>query len=290
MDSVSRRRCDCRRGRKSSGRPGAPATMSRGKSRFRPRLVDVGNRPATAFFLTSVIAAEKGRSTQEGVVFWRKPRDAAPAGEHRWMVYCVDWKTGKLLWEREVHHGKAPARHLKNSYASGGRRLQMASGCTLFGSVGVFCLDLDGKFVWSQPFEPYRTRYGWGTASCPALHKASTSSTTTRINRSWRHWMPRPANRSGAWRATNERSNWASPYIWESGKRTEIVTAAERDGCAPTISMAKVLGSWAACPRSRFPHLFPARFALRHIRLCRRSGQTGIRGTPRSFRRHQPQG
>ena len=33
-----------------------------------------------------------------------------PGDVHRWVVYCLDRKTGKLLWEREVHKGVPPQR------------------------------------------------------------------------------------------------------------------------------------------------------------------------------------
>ena len=39
-----------------------------------------------------------------------------PPGEQRWLVLCLDFKTGSKLWEKEVHKGKAPsAIHVKNS-------------------------------------------------------------------------------------------------------------------------------------------------------------------------------
>jgi hypothetical protein len=69
-------------------------------------------------FLTSVISADKQETPRKGLYFGGN-RPEPPGDEHRWMVYCLDWKTGKILWAREVHRG-APksSRHLKNSYAS----------------------------------------------------------------------------------------------------------------------------------------------------------------------------
>src|SRR5262245_11254631 len=43
----------------------------------------------------------------------------APEGTCRWMVYCFDLNSGKLLWEKAAHEGPQPTeRHIKNSYAS----------------------------------------------------------------------------------------------------------------------------------------------------------------------------
>src|SRR5216684_2190967 len=90
-------------------------------------------------FLTSVISSDKQETPKKGLYFGGN-RLEPPKDEHRWMVYCLDWKTGKILWEREVHRGSpASSRHLKNSYASetpvtDGERLY-----AYFGNLGLFC-------------------------------------------------------------------------------------------------------------------------------------------------------
>src|SRR5580704_17513655 len=68
-------------------------------------------------FLTSVIPSGAEEAPKKGLYFGgeRKP----PADEHRWMVFCVDFKTGKILWQKEVFRGvPKQGHHLKNTYAS----------------------------------------------------------------------------------------------------------------------------------------------------------------------------
>src|ERR1019366_2529375 len=178
-------------------------------------------------FLTSVIATQPEEPPKKGLYFGGN-REAPPADEHRWMVYCVDWKTGKLLWEREVHRGKAPARHLKNSYASETPVTDGERVYAYFGSVGVFCLDRDGKPVWSQPLGPFRMRYGWGAASSPVLHQGRLYIVNDNEDQSFLEALDAKTGKQ-IWRvARDEGSNWATPFVWESGKRTEIVTAGTR--------------------------------------------------------------
>lgn len=100
-------------------------------------------------FLTSVIATQPEESPKKGLYFGGN-RESPPPDDHRWVVYCIDWKTGKLLWEREVHRGPAPPRHLKNSYASETPVTDGQRVYAYFGSVGVFALDRDGKPLWSD--------------------------------------------------------------------------------------------------------------------------------------------
>ena len=178
---------------------------------------------ADRIYLTSVIASGQEEAPKKGLYFGGN-REAPPAGEHRWMVYCVDWKSGKLLWQRELARGAAPARHLKNSYASETPVTDGERVWVYFGSVGVFCLDRDGKVLWSQKFGPFPMRYGWGTAASPVLHRGRLYIVNDNDERSFLVALDAKTGKE-IWRVDrDERSNWATPFVWESGARTEIVT------------------------------------------------------------------
>jgi len=71
-------------------------------------------------FLTSVASDTEHGAPKTGL-YSGGPQDI-PGGEHRWLVLGLDWATGKIVWEREVHRGRpSSARHLKNSYKVLGR-------------------------------------------------------------------------------------------------------------------------------------------------------------------------
>src|SRR5262252_7408497 len=68
-------------------------------------------------FVTSVIGSADAEKPKKGLYFGGERK--APTDIHRWMVYCVDFKTGKVRWEREVKKGPPDSsHHLKNTYAS----------------------------------------------------------------------------------------------------------------------------------------------------------------------------
>ena len=95
---------------------------------------------------------------------------ASPA-PHRWMVYDIDFQTGKVRWEREV--SSAPpgkAKHLKNSYASETAVTDGERVYFYFANAGLFAFDFAGKPVWSKPIGPFKTRNNWGTGASPVLH------------------------------------------------------------------------------------------------------------------------
>ena len=171
-------------------------------------------------FLTSAISATEQRPPRPGL--YDPGRDFGSqraTAEHRWMVYAVDFETGELRWERELHRGvPSIMRHLKNSFASetpvtDGERLYV-----YFGSIGlVAALTLEGRRSGAR--SSARSTDGSGSAprrrrSC--TRTASTSSTTTRRGRSSPHSTRRRGMRSGGSSATRLRTG---PRPW-SGRTT----------------------------------------------------------------------
>ncbi len=179
-----------------------------------------GNR----VFLTTVVVAGNSKLPKKGLYLGGERRQPPPA-EHQWKVLCLDLASGKVLWERLVHHGAPPEpRHLKNSYASetpvtDGQRLY-----AYFGNVGVFCFDFEGRPVWSKTIPPHKMRSNWGTASSPVLFGDRLYLVDDNDQDSYLLALDK---RTGAqvWRVhRDEKSNWSTPYIWENGRQTEIIT------------------------------------------------------------------
>ncbi len=174
-------------------------------------------------FLTSVISTDSPEPPKKGLYFGGNR--GTPKDVHRWMVYAIDFKTGKLLWEREVQRGVPPiARHLKNTYASETPVTDGERVYAYFGSAGLFCFDLNGKLLWSQKWGPYEMQLGWGTASSPILHQGRIYIVNDNEVGSFMVALDKLTGKQ-IWRVErDEKSNWATPYIWDSGNRTELIT------------------------------------------------------------------
>ena len=179
-------------------------------------------------FVTSVISAVAPEAPKKGLYFGGN-REAIPTDEHRWMVYAVDWKTGKIVWERELHRGApASSHHLKNTYASETPVTDGERVYAYFGNVGLFVFDMDGKPVWSQKWGAFRTRYGWGTAASPVLYKDRIYVVDDNDERSFLVALDKRTGKQ-IWRVErDEGSNWSTPFIWETERRTEIITSGTR--------------------------------------------------------------
>jgi outer membrane protein assembly factor BamB len=173
-------------------------------------------------FLTSFVSEADRQAPKMGHYLKQaKP----PAGKCRWMVYCFDFRTGKILWEKAAHEAPQELElHIKNSYASetpitDGKRLY-----AYFGNLGVFCYDLDGNQLWSKKFPAVKTMGNWGTGASPALHQDRLIIQNDNESKSFLTALDAKTGNE-LWRVERrEGTIYATPFIWQHDKRTEIVT------------------------------------------------------------------
>jgi outer membrane protein assembly factor BamB len=84
---------------------------------------------------------------------------------------------------------------------------------------------MQGKQLWSQSWGPFNTRNGWGTAASPVLHGNRIYVVNDNDDQSFLVALDKKTGKQ-IWRVErDEKSNWATPYVWENEKRTEIITA-----------------------------------------------------------------
>lgn len=126
-------------------------------------------------FLTSAVPAKGTIAVKLGLY-----GDIAPVaneGPQTFVVYCLDRKTGKILWQQTATSGQPKVkRHPKSSHANptaatDGQRLIVS-----FGSEGLFAYSLDGKLLWKKDLGVLDAGYfrapeaQWGYASSPVLY------------------------------------------------------------------------------------------------------------------------
>jgi outer membrane protein assembly factor BamB len=151
----------------------------------------------------------------------------AEGGKQRWMLYCLDWNSGKIVWERQVFEGKPSPVHQKNSYASETPVTDGERVYVYFGNVGlVHCYDFDGTRIWEKDLGRYRSYNDYGTGSSPLLHRDRLYVLNDNLEQSFLIALDRKTGEQVWKTAREERTNWGTPTIWENSKRTEIVVSA----------------------------------------------------------------
>lgn len=183
-----------------------------------------GNR----VFLTTVVADEKNITPTKGLYLGRGVRDPAK-GNHHWMVYCFDLQTGDELWKHETHEGRPKVpRHPKSTYAAettttDGERLYV-----LFGDLGLYCYSMDGEPLWSHAIAPKRTMSDYGAAASPIVHDGQVIYVYDNQEESYITSLDAKTGEP-RWRtARNERTTWATPFLWQHEQRTEIIVCGKR--------------------------------------------------------------
>jgi outer membrane protein assembly factor BamB len=179
-------------------------------------------------FLTTVVSDGDKAAPKKGLYLGQGVR-TPPKGVHHWLVYCFDLKSGKELWKHEAHAGgpKVP-RHPKSGYAAetpatDGKRLFV-----LFGDLGLYCYDLDGKPLWSHKIEPKKTFLDYGAAASPVVHDGQVIFLYDNEDDSYLMSLDAVTGKQ-RWRTRREeKTTWATPFIWQNKVRTEIVTCGKR--------------------------------------------------------------
>lgn len=96
---------------------------------------------------------------------------------HEWRVYCLNKKTGAIVWQRTARTGVPKIkRHMKNSHANSTLATDGQRLIAFFGSEGVYAYDLAGKPLWQKDLGVLDAGFymvpeaQWETGSSPVIH------------------------------------------------------------------------------------------------------------------------
>jgi len=99
-------------------------------------------------------------------------------GEQSFRVYCLDRKSGKILWERiAVSEQPKILRHPKSTHANPTPATDGKHLVAFFGSEGLFTYDLSGKLLWKKDLGLLDSGFymvpdaQWGFAASPVIYE-----------------------------------------------------------------------------------------------------------------------
>ncbi len=154
---------------------------------------------------------------------------------HTWQIYCLDRKTGKVLWERTAHKGVPKVkRHPKGSHANPTAAADAGHVVACFGSEGLFCYDHAGTLLWRRDLGTldsgwfYDGDYQWGFGSSPVIYRGLVF-VQCDIGKGSFLAAFRLADGKEAWRTPREEiPSWGTPTVVEGPGRVELVTNATK--------------------------------------------------------------
>ncbi len=178
----------------------------------------------------SAVHSDDDYEKPKGGLYLGGGRGEPPSTVHHWMVYCLSLKTGDVLWKHEAHTGKPEIpRHPKNTYAAetpttDGQRLYV-----LFGDVGMYAYDFDGKPLWSHAIEPKKTKFGYGAAASPVVQGDQVIMVYDNEEESYIAAIDSATGQTRWQVSRDEKSTWGTPFVWEHDGRSEIVATGKKE-------------------------------------------------------------
>jgi outer membrane protein assembly factor BamB len=153
--------------------------------------------------------------------------------EHEWKLYCLDKRSGKVLWERTACKGVPKIkRHTKGTHANPTPATDGTHVIASFGSEGLYCFHRDGKLLWQKTLGVldsgwfYDADYQWGFGSSPVLYRGLVI-VQCDVGKNSFLTAYRVEDGKEVWRKSREEiPSWGTPTIIEGPGRVELVTNA----------------------------------------------------------------
>ena len=186
-------------------------------------------------FLTSAVplappAGSTGAARADAAVNTEEYRALEAKAPHAWRLYCLDRRTGRVLWEQTAYEGVPRVkRHAKASQASATPATDGTRVVTMMGSQGLFVYDMDGTLLWKKDLGRLDVGYvddpsdEWGPASSPVIHEGLVIVQNDRHKDSYVAAFD-VATGEQRWRVgRDEMPAWSTPVV-HRGERATLVT------------------------------------------------------------------
>jgi outer membrane protein assembly factor BamB len=151
-------------------------------------------------------------------------RTTAPTTYHKFVILCLDRSKGNIRWQKTAteqvpHEGHHPT----HSYAAASPVTDGKYVYASFGSRGIYCYDLKGKFQWKRELGRMNTRLGWGEGSSPALYKDSLIVPWDQESGSFVIVLDARNGKTRWKKGRDEKTQWATPLVVEYKGKTQVI-------------------------------------------------------------------
>jgi outer membrane protein assembly factor BamB len=147
-----------------------------------------------------------------------------------WRLYCIDRKTGDMLWDRECYRGKPKIkRHPKASHANPTPCTNGDCVVAFFGSEGLYCYDAAGKLLWRKDLGVldwgfYRSPAAqWAGGCSPVIHDRMV---IVQCDVQKDSFIAAFDVKDGAllWKtARDDVPTWSTPTVYAAGQHSQII-------------------------------------------------------------------
>jgi outer membrane protein assembly factor BamB len=185
-------------------------------------------------YVTSAISSLPDASFKPGL--YGEGTASADRTPQKWMLFALDRKNGKTVWERVAYEGvPREKRHIKSTYANATPVTDGRFIVASFGSQGLYAFRMDGTLAWKKDLGVINAgaydlpEYEWGTASSPIIYNDRVIVQCDQQDN--KSFLLAADIRTGetVWKTDRrELPSWGTPTVYtaEGGGRPELVTNA----------------------------------------------------------------
>ncbi len=184
-------------------------------------------------FLTTALGSDTTARLKAGLY-----GDVAPSSDlspHIWRMYCIDKKSGHILWEKKACEGIPHVkRHPKGTQANPTPVTNGEYVIAVFNSEGMVCYDMKGNEKWRRDLGIldagwfFEEETQWGHASSPIIYK---NTVIVQCDRSKDSYIAAYDLKTGneVWKTEREEiSSWGTPTVYNGSERDELITNATK--------------------------------------------------------------
>jgi outer membrane protein assembly factor BamB len=180
-------------------------------------------------FLTTAVSSDPKTQFKPGL--YGEGTSASDVTPHRWVVYCLDKRSGKTLWDRTAHEGVPKVkRHIKSSHANATPATDGEHLVVSFASEGLYCYDFAGNLGWKTDLGIIDVgafnypELQWGAASSPIIYHALVIVQCDRHKDSYIAAFDIRTGERRWYTPRDEIPSWGTPTIYEGPDRVELIT------------------------------------------------------------------
>ncbi len=179
-------------------------------------------------FITTAVSQKDDAGIRTGLY-----GDISPVNDdsvHRYAVYCLDRKTGEVLWQRTATETVPQVkRHLKSTHANPSIATDGENLVVFFGSEGLYVYDLDGTLRWKKDLGMLDSGFfqvpeaQWGYAASPVLD-AGRIIVQADVQKGSFLAAFKVEDGAQVWRVERDDvPTWSTPTVHDDGERKQVI-------------------------------------------------------------------
>ncbi len=162
--------------------------------------------------------------------------------EQKFVIIAVNRTDGSIRWQKTVHSQQPHEdTHETGSWASNSPVTDGERVYAYFGSIGLYCLTMDGQLLWQKDFGDMQTYHGHGEGSSPALHGDTIVINWDHQEQSFLIALDKITGKQ-RWKIDREEiTSWSTPLIVEHDGTHQVIVSATNRTRAYDLKDGKVI-------------------------------------------------